>query len=355
MTYFEKCIILPSDSIFFGSGGSQSIIVLTKDKKAYKFYPYTFYSLSKNIDKNVNEQKKNSIVEINIGKCLTKNIVEKNITPHFVKFYGWGVCSNIYKLFEKCPKFIDYIQKGTTSLCEDYFKGYPVKKYNKEYTVVSMEYCNYSSSKFIEDISKMKLNKIKENLDVFFFQIYYTLIATQKTYPNFYHRDLFMRNILGIENNPSNNYDRYYCENKIFDIPVIKFTSKITDFGMTNLNEKYSDTILTKTYDADFFTILYDVYNGGNLGSKSLSELLKKNKIKLNFIKKYFNTFFNVKIVDKFIKSNKIVMDWGWNNIFDKDFRDKIELKSPKHILNEYFLKLYPYDETHVIRQTFNC
>ena len=300
MTQYEKCIILPEDSVFFGSGGSDSIIVLTKDKKAYKFYPYTFYSLSKNINKNLENQKENSDNEINIGKNLTKNIVDKNISPHFVKFYGFGNCSNIYKLFKKCPKFIDFITKKTTPLCEDYLKGYPIKKYDSEYTVVHMEYCDYSSGKFIEDVSKMKIDKIKYHLDIFFFQIFYTLLSTRKIYPFFYHRDFFMRNILGIEQEPANNYYRYHYNKKIFDVPVSKFMPKINDFGMTNLNEKYSDTTLTKTHNADFFNILYDVYDGGNLGAKSLSELLKKNKTKLDFIKKYFNKFFNVKMIDKF-------------------------------------------------------
>ena len=35
-----KCIILPNDIIKFGSGGSNSNIVITKDKRAYKFFPF---------------------------------------------------------------------------------------------------------------------------------------------------------------------------------------------------------------------------------------------------------------------------------------------------------------------------
>ena len=149
-----------------------------------------------------------------------------------------------------------------------------------------------------------------------------------------------MRNILEIEHEPTNNYYRYHYNKKIFDVPITKFIPKITDFGMTNLNEKYSDTTLTKTHDSDFFNILYDVYDGGNLGAKSLSELLKKNKLKLDFIKKYFNKFFNVKMIDKFKKSNQNVMNWGWTNTFDKDFKDKINFKNPENLMFDYFLKL---------------
>lgn len=350
-----KCIILPSDSIFFGSGGSNTIIVLTQDKHAYKFFPIFKWKTSKNKDIDLVDQKNNINNEINIGKYLSKYIVDRGISPHFVKFYGYNNCTNITKLFSKCPKYVDFmLEKKKDPICRNLYKNYPITEYEKDFTVLSMEYCDYSCSQFIKEISSMNILQIKYYLDIFFFQIFYTLLATKKIYPFFYHRDFFMRNILGIRKDKTSRYYRYNYNNKIYDVPVDMYMCKITDYGMSNLNEKYNDCKLLDDNNADFFNILYDVYNGNNLGSNSLTNLLKKKKLKIKFVKKYFNTFFNVEHIEKLKKLDISNMNWNWTNTFDKDFISYIEFKKPEKIMLNYFVKIFEYNSEHEIEQEFN-
>ncbi len=350
-----KCMVLPDDIIRFGSGGSNTIIVITKNKQAYKFFPFYYNKLSSNYAKSIEAEKKRTLNEIGIGKNLSKFIVDKGVSPHYVKFYGYNICTNINKLFSHCPHFISHmLEKDKDILCKDLYKRYPIKIPDKEYFVLSMEYCDYSCDKFIEDIAKLPTSKIKYYLDIFFFQIYFTLLKTKQIFPMFFHRDLFIRNILGIREKKSSRYYRYHYKSDIFDVPVDLFLPKISDFGNSNLNEKYHDVKLTKDYRVDFYNITWDIYDGACLGSTSLTKLVGSNKNKLEFIKKYFNTYFNTKRIDLLKKLNPLYMNTGWYNTFDKKFSTYINYKEPIYLFKKYFLKIFPYDPEHQIEQEFD-
>jgi len=350
-----KCIILPEDSIRFGSGGSNTIIVITKNKHAYKFFPFYYNKLSSDYKKAIDIEKKKTLNEINIGKNLSKNIIDKGTSPHYVKFYGFNVCSGVNKLFAHCPKFINYmLEKDKDILCKDFYKKYPIKTLDKNYIVLSMEYCDYSCGQFIEDVSKFSTSKIKYYLDIFFFQIFYTLLKTKLVFPLFFHRDLFIRNILGIKLTKSNRYYRYHYKSMVFDVPIDMYLPKISDFGTSNLNEKFHDVKLTKDHRVDFYNITWDIYDGGCLGSSSLTKLLESNTVKLGFIKKYFNTFFNIKRIDMLKKLNPTYMNTFWYSTFDKKFSTFINYKEPVYLLKKYFLKIFPYDPDHEIEQEFD-
>lgn len=350
-----KCIILPTDIIKFGSGGSNTIIVITSNKQVYKFFPFYYNKLSSDYKRSIDVEKKRTINEINIGKNLSKKIIDKGISPHFVKFYGYNICTNINKLFSHCPNFITHmLQKDKDILCKDLYKKHPIKVPDKQYLVVSMEYCDYSCEQFLQDISKMNISKIKYYLDIFFFQIFYTLLKTKQVFPWFFHRDLFIRNILGIKTDKSNRYYRYHYKSMIFDVPVDMYLPKITDFGNTNLNEKYHDVKLTKDYRADFYNITWDIYDGACLGSSSFTKLVEGNKTKLAFIKKYFNIYFNTKRIDNLKKLNQSYMNSVWYTTFDKKFSTYINYKEPVYLFKKYFSKIFPYDLSHEIEQEFD-
>jgi len=162
-----------------------------------------------------------------------------------------------------------------------------------------------------------------------------------------------MRNILGLKKEPSSRYYRYNYNNIIYDVPVTSYMPKISDYGWTNLNEKYSQTELIDSHNADLFNILYDVFNGANIGSLSLSTLLEKKTSKIKFIQQYFNTFFNTKRIDYLKTKNDFVMDWQWNKVFDKDFISDVKFKNPEKIMLDYFSKIFIYNEEHEIEQNF--
>jgi hypothetical protein len=353
-TPIGKCKILPDDKIFFGSGGSRTIIVITKNNEAYKFFPIYYYV--DDIESHIQIEKENTKakVEIAIGKNLSKNIIDKGITPHFVKFYGYNECEEISKIFKKCPKYINFLEsKKLDPVCADFYKGYPVVKTTDEFMVVSMEYCDYSSTDFLEDISKKSIENIEYYLDIFIFQIFFTILATRKVYPDFSHRDLFLRNILGVKQKTSGRFYRYNLDNIVYDVPVEYFFPKISDYGNTNLNKKYHSTKIIPDDLTDFFNITYDIYNGQNLGGQSLKKLFKSNDKKQKFLDNYFKTFFNPKKINKLKESKGVFMNWNWSHIRDEEFKKHIGFNNPNKIMKKYFAKKFKFDPSHQIEKEF--
>ena len=341
----KKCSIDDTDKVLFGDGGSTAIIVITKNKNVFKIF--TLYDFTPDIE--LDKQIKNNNIrvenEIKIYELLTKNIINKNISNHFVQYINSNDCNNAKSLFKKCPKsyveFIKLAEEQKTKMCNNYFRGYPNRKINDNYKVVQIEYCDYSCADFIKDLSKLPEIEMEKYLDILFFQITHTIISVQKVYPYFTHNDLFMRNILGLREKDNGNYYTYKFNNKTYYIPQKKFFPKINDFGMTNLNNEYKDIKLYKSEYKDIYNIIFDIYNGGNLGSTSLSELSKDNPDKLKFLKTYFSNYFNVDVIDNYKKTSKEQMNWDWNNILDDEFMKSIEMKNPNDLLNDYFHNIF--------------
>ena len=334
-----------TDTVLFGDGGSTAIIVITKDKKVYKIFTQYNYKKDIKINKSVKYDAKRYKNEIKIYEMITKNIINKNISNHFVKYIKSNEYNNAKSLFKKCPdtyvKFMKLSEEQKTKICKSYFNGYPNIKLNDKYKVAEIEYCNYSCAEFIRDISKLPEIEMEKYLDIFFFQIIYTIVSVQQIYPYFTHNDLFIRNILGLREKDNGNYYTYTFNNKKYYVPQKKFYPKINDFGMTNLNNKYKDIQLYKSYYKDIYNIILDVYNGPNLGSNSLTELCKENLDKIKFLKMYFSNYFNVDVIDDYILNSKNQMNWNWSNILDDEYRLSIELKDPRELLNNYFHNIF--------------
>ncbi len=166
-------------------------------------------------------------------------------------------------------------------------------------------------------------------------------MSIQKVFPYFTHNDLFMRNILGTREKDNGNYYTYKFNKNTYYVPQKIFYPKINDFGMTNLNEKYKDVKLYKSEYKDIYNIIFDIYNGGNLGATSLTELCKENPDKLKFLKMYFSNYFNVNVIDKYKENASQAMNWDWNNILDDEFMKTIEMKNPIELLNNYFHNIF--------------
>jgi len=137
------------------------------------------------------------------------------------------------------------------------------------------------------------------------------------------------------------NYYTYKFNKKTYTVPQKRFFPKINDFGLTNLNEKYKDVKLYKSEYKDIYNIIFDVYDGGNLGSMSLTELCKEKPDKLKFLKKYFNNYFATKVVDQYKENSKSNMNWDWSNILDDDFLKSIKMANPNDLMNNYFHNIF--------------
>lgn len=341
----KKCIIDDTDKILFGNGGSDAIIIITKRKKVYKIFTIYYYSLDLTLNNKIKEANRDVKNEIGIYQQLTKNIINRNISNHIVKYIGIYNCNNAKKLFNKCPKsyneFLKLADEQKSNLCKNYFRNYPNTIIDDKYKVIEIEFCNYSCIEFIKDISKLSVYDMEQYLDIFFFQIIYTIVMIQTIYPYFLHNDLFMRNILGNKEKDNGKFYTYQYNKKTYYVPRKLFFPKINDFGRTNLNNKLKIHKLVKSEYKDMYNLIYDVYDGNGLGGDGLITLCKDDPDKIRFIKTYFSNYLDIKAFDELKLMSKDNMDWNWNNILDDNYVKKIGIKKPKEMLNGYFYDIF--------------
>lgn len=341
----NKCNIPKKAKLLFGSGGSETIIAITPKKDVYKYFPLIIKKGTPKKDIKYFVQRFKT--EINNLKRLTKQFIHTNKTPHLVKLLNYDYCDKIPKnIFNDCIENAIFLQSKhePEPKCDYIYKDSNIIGHGMY--VAKLEYCDSQLNDALEKIIKKPIVQIKSFLDKLLFQIIFTLEIIRQKYPNYIHNDFFIRNILTTTNNVSKNkYNRYVLHNKIYDIPADGLFIKIGDFSMSKFNG-YSNIY------RDWFNIIYDLYNGANHGSKSLSSLTKNFK-KQQFLKKYFNQFMNVKIIDKIIKNGKKkYLDRGWNIISDPKIVKLFKLQKPSKILL-YFDKLYKSSDEYEINKIF--
>lgn len=322
-------------NIFFGSGGSDNIIVIINDQEVAKIIP------NFNKEPNMKNIQDNDIKEIEFYKFFLNKFIKPNITPHIVGYYTNYKLVNITSIFpKKCasidekllinPNKMNYVDDR---LCElkTLYKFNVIKK---TADVIILENCGStieSSIRSILNLKKFRYEMLEHFINRSIFQLIYTLTAIQNMYPTFIHNDLFLRNILGKYENDynENEYVEYKYKGKSYYMEANGFYLKINDFGYSlmppiiaskTLYEKIEfNPTMGMTYDdklKDVFTFLYDYYDGENLGHSSVMELLTTNKENENVKKRFRNIFkkyIDVDMIDKISKRNKPLLDRQWN------------------------------------------
>lgn len=345
----------------FGSGGSQTVIVITPDKKVYKYF---IVISSKNNEKDFYKKEILDFTrEINIQKYLTKNIVNKNLSPHIAKLDTSLLCkSSPIFLFKNCPSYKKIIttHKKKLNFTEEcrlaIIPNYP-KKIEKGFLIANIEYCPLTLGDVIIKLMRKSNKTLEKNLNRILFQLIFTLAIIQKKYPYFIHRDLFIRNILTTENKSGkNDYFRYHYGKYVFDVPASGYITKLTDFGHSNLNGKNLKTgSLTKSPYEDVFNIIYDIYHGQNFGAESCVSIARKrkNEKKEKFLHKYFSKFINTKLIVEAEKNKqKQYIDKEWHKFYDPEMSKLFKVKLPKEYL-KHFVKIYPKNDNHNIVEEF--
>jgi hypothetical protein len=209
----KKCLIEDTDNILFGDGGSTSIIAITPQQNVYKIYTLYLWKDGLDVNQFKKIQDRNITNEISIIKALTKSIYDKNISHHIVKYIGDNKCANARNIFvKKCKSYTEFLKldkENKKTICDTYFQGYPKMELQSKYNVLQMEYCDYNCANFLSDISKCTVVEMEKYLDIFIFQIVYTICAIREVYPYFVHNDLFIRNIMGKKEKDNGNYYKY--------------------------------------------------------------------------------------------------------------------------------------------------
>lgn len=347
---------IKKNMLVFGSGGSSNLIILNDN--------YVLKIIPKFINKNLKRQNNNDELEADYYRTFTNEFVLKNKTPHFVGLFKKYILEDIKFIFpNKCISLDEKISLpfekrdyNIDTLC-DLKKCYYRQTLEKKASVLVLENCPTTIDEQIGNILKSKnkadiSHKFVQIIRRVIFQIIFTLSLIQEIYPDFIHNDLFLRNILAVNDNSydPDDYIQYNFKGSLYYLPANGIYVKINDFGYSlNINNKISsltDTINNnplinfelKNNKRDIYSFLYDLYDGFGLGSKSIIKLLnlhvrnKDNRKKLlSLARKEIGKFLDYKTIDKLNKKNKNIIDWVWSIGESKILMNTI--KKP----NEYF------------------
>jgi hypothetical protein len=364
---------IKKNKVAFGSGGSHNMIIILNNVVALKVIPnFKKPKLSK-IKHDYDE------VEVEFYKLFTKTLIIPNVTPHIVGYYDDYTLLDITTLFpNKCPTKSEMllvhpskVNKANKYLCE-LKTDYSYDSLNNKALVIALENCNTTISaemkKIIESKNKNKYIELNTFIDRVIFQFIYTLACIQQIYPKFIHNDMFLRNILGVNQNiyADNVYIEYIFNKKSYYLPANGFYLKINDFGYS-LNPPLITTTILESIKArpnvwfekynpkrDIFTFLYDFYNGQNFGSMSATKLLEKKDNRIKDMKKIFKKYLDVKVIDKITKINKWMLDGMWNIGDAKILQDTVMLPK-KYFTDGFFDQYSKKDSNWVIIKVYQC
>lgn len=313
----DFCSLPENAKITFGSGGSKAIIAILEDK-VYKYFPVIY---QENREEDVNYIVNKLIYEIEVNKLLTSKLVTTKKTPHIIEFKALYKCDSKVKLFDECiftkPSIVDQLlnrvqkvdkSKKLPEQCRFLSRGY-FSHYEKLMPVMELEKADMDLNQFLNELNSspsQEWSYIEKVLNVLLFQIFYTLATICLEYPDFVHGDLFIRNILVKKIEKSDTYIRYKYKHLSFDVPNMGFLVKFNDFGYTQINQrmnnKYLDKkkILFNPYK-DYFNILYDLYDGQNLGAKSLTNIFTNEIMEIQKVGFFegINSFLSKPLVKK--------------------------------------------------------
>lgn len=311
--------------LVMGSGGSNNFVVYNSNYVC-KIIPY-------NYDPNLKNQLNNDYLEGDIYKKFTELYIKTYRTPHIVGIYNKYIINNIKFIFpnkclsldEKLLKPLNHELSSLDKLCnlkKNYNKG--LLK-NKIATLV-LENCPTSISQAMSELLRRK-NNLKQKIIEFtnlirriIFQFIFTMSIIQDDNPDFIHNDMFLRNILGVDeySYETNDYVQYNYKSKSYYLPANGLYIKINDFGYSlNIIDKKSTLIDTinntinnifeiKNPYRDVYTFFFDLYDGPNVGSESLKTVIytdiKNKKIQdifVKILKKELEKYFNYKTIER--------------------------------------------------------
>ncbi len=322
-----------------GSGGSSNIILI-HDNFVLKIIPILINPLLKT-------QPNHDYLEAEIYKKFTTEFIKTNKTPHIVGLYKRYFIEDIKIIFPtKCLTLDEKIllpwnkqEPIIDTLC-NLKKSYHKKLIEKKSSVLVLENCPTTISNQAEIIlgSKKKLpikiREFKQFINRIIFQFMFTMGLIQKSYPDFIHNDMFLRNILAVNEImfEPNDYVQYNFNSKSYYLPANGIYIKLNDFGYSlnilNKNSTIMNEIRASTNNIfeinnplrDVYTFLFDLYNGPGMGGLSLNTIIlqqipnkKVQNIFIQNLKKEIGKYFNYKIIDKIQSKNLTILDWQWN------------------------------------------
>jgi hypothetical protein len=350
-----------------GQGGSNNIVIVSED--------YALKIIPNIINKTYKIQADNDLKEVLFYRLFTNEFINNNITLHIVglyKKYNIGIND---VLPHKCLTLDEQIMLPRNKINYDMEKLCYIKKlYEKKFVensaiVLVLEKCETTISDMFKELmlskKRTKAVEFKIELRRIIFQLVFTLSVIQDKYPNFIHNDLFLRNILAINEyvHNINDYIEYVYDKKSYYLPANGLFIKINDFGYSlnlptikstlvdDIKNSVDNSFEIKNNKRDLWTFFYDLYNGSNMGSYSILSLINSNiknidtkKVFISILQSEIGRFFDYKIIDKINKKNLGILDRQWSIAESKMLKNIVKL--PKEYFSDntfnYFSKLPP-------------
>jgi hypothetical protein len=236
-----------------GTGKYSDIFAVFKggDSFAMKISYYTEETIDKFIKKKrygdlegaKREKEQDSILVSEKFSKVTTVLLNKKITPHFVRVFEE---QDVKNFANKIPGLEKRLGNLTT--------------YQRMYNHVAF------MDLFDTDLTRLLTCKVLEENDIkiVIFQILYTIAATQHALPGFRHNDLSTNNVL-VRNNKKKTVSRYDVDGMVFYTPT-KYAVAVTDYDFVHVpsikilnnrrvlsgNYKVSDEN-SVSYDANLF------------------------------------------------------------------------------------------------------
>jgi hypothetical protein len=205
-----------------GTGKYSDIFAVHRggDSFAMKISYYTEDTIEKFIKKKrygdiegaKREKEQDSILVSEKFSKVTTMLLDKKITPHFIRVFEE---QDVKNFAAKIPGLEKRLGNLTT--------------YQRMYNHVAF------MDLFDTDLTHLLTRKVltEAEIKIVIFQILYTIAATQHALPGFRHNDLSTNNVL-IRNNHKNTVTRYSVEGMVFYTPT-KYTVVATDYDFVHI------------------------------------------------------------------------------------------------------------------------
>lgn len=369
-------------NVVFG-GASPALIYIKKDYVC-KILP----TYEKRINSSVKYN--NEVEEIKFYQTFTNDLILQDITPHIVGLYevekfNLNQLKNELNCVSNEKEFINKLvkktkrRKKTNQTKTIKFGGYnPICDFDNFNTCKYMSLLRNGKVKdlaygiYLEkcdlDIQNYLTRKLKQKNKKLFdlagfihqtvFQFLYTMEAIYSLYPNFIHNDMFLRNVLCIENKANKNeYFEYQYHNKKFYLPAKCLMIKINDFGFSLANDKLGDKQIKKFIQKrnqicdQITTNKFETSNKSNQDTwnfmnnfyqmwyNSLQYTPMENKEKHQYKKQYldaFSKYFDTKLYNKVQKEffKHKIFAWSPEGISELENR---YLRPSEYLNQDYF------------------
>lgn len=201
--------------------------------------------------------------EINIMRALKTHIIDTGISPHIIEILAVRTCSNIREMIvdrAQCKKIAEGEEEidnmPSSLLCilqERITRGTAIDRV----ALIFSEVCAVSLPNFVGRFLPLNIQERDTMLVAFAFQVYYTLLAITRIWPQFSHGDMLnLSNLMIKSAEPTQNwpkcghYLRYVIphtidaredsgKSSVFDIPYNGLFLKIIDFGHSQIPEEH--------------------------------------------------------------------------------------------------------------------